>query len=378
MNSNLIKTAKHVSVFLVYGISLLIFFKQPLYANQPAIGNFYQSVDVNVTGIVVDQSGEAFPGVTISVPGTGIGTATDLEGKYTLSVPKGATLVFSFIGFESQSITVGDQTIINVTLNEDISSLDEVVVVGYGVQKRSHLTGATGSVRMDDTLASRPVVDFGQAIYGKIAGVQVLNPSGRPGESSRLQIRGINSISAGSTPLIVVDGVPLPDFDLNTINSADIESIDVLKDAASAAIYGSRGANGVVLVTTKSGTPNVKTMSFNYGFTTQEVMRKIDVMNSAEYAQASIDAAQIGWIRSGGDPNAPNTIEARGQRRYTWPMAFENPETLYNTDWQDVIHRTAPMHKADVSFSGGDLDSKYYMSFGLINQEGIIIGTDYS
>src|SRR5690606_32469724 len=177
-----------------------------------------------------------------------------------------------FMGYATQEVPVNGRSSINVQMEEDTQTMDEVVVVGYGTVQRSHLTGAAGTVKMDETLASRPVIDFGQAMYGKVAGVQVLKPSGRPGESSRLQIRGVNSISAGSTPLIVVDGVPLPDFDLNSINSADIQSIDVLKDAASAAIYGSRGANGVVLVTTKSGTPNVKTMSFNYGFTTQQVM----------------------------------------------------------------------------------------------------------
>jgi TonB-linked SusC/RagA family outer membrane protein len=226
-------------------------------------------------------------------------------------------------------------------------------------------------------IQSRPIVDFGQALYGKIAGVQVQNPSGRPGESSRVQVRGTGSITAGSAPLIVVDGVALPSFDLNTLNAADIESIDILKDASSASIYGSRGSNGVILVTTKSGLPGQRRVTFNYNFTSQAVMDKIDVMNAAEYAQASIDAAQIGWIRSGGDPNAPNTVEARGALRYTWPTALENPEMLPDVDYQDVIFRAAPMHQANLSVAGGDESSRYYISFGLVNQEGIIIETGY-
>jgi TonB-linked SusC/RagA family outer membrane protein len=334
-------------------------------------------VDVEVTGTVVDNTGQPMPGVTVSVRETTIGTATDIDGNYALSVPEGSTLVFSFIGFETKEVLVDNQSEINITLIEDMASLDEVVVVGYGTMQKRHLTGSVGSIQMDETLQSRPVVDFGQAMYGKVAGVQVLNPSGRPGESSRIQVRGVNSLSAGSEPLIVVDGVALPDFDLNSINSADIQSIEILKDASSAAIYGSRGANGVILVTTKSGKPGVPTLTVNYAYSSQRVMNKVDVMNGPEYAQAAIDAAQNGWIDSGGDPNAPNTIEARGQYKYTWPEALERPETLWDTDFQDLIYRVAPMHQADVSFSGGNENTRYYFSTGIVNQEGIVLKSDY-
>ncbi|MEX2568071.1 MAG: TonB-dependent receptor, partial [Cyclobacteriaceae bacterium] len=270
-----------------------------------------------------------------------------------------------------------NQSSLQITLVESQASLDEIVVVGYGSMQKRHLTGSVGSVKMDETLASRPVVDFGQAMYGKVAGVNIMNPSGRPGESSRVQIRGVTSLSAGNEPLIVVDGVPLPDFDLNSINAADIESIDILKDASSAAIYGSRGANGVVLVTTKSGKAGRETFNVNYTFTTQRVMNKVDVMTGPEYAQAAIDAAQNGWINSGGDPNAPNTIEARGQYRYTWPISLENPETLWNTDFQDLIYRVAPMHLANLNFSGGSEKTTYFFSAGIVDQQGIVLKSDY-
>src|SRR5690625_4024110 len=230
---------------------------------------------------------------------------------------------------------------------------------------------------MDENLASRPIVNIGEALFGKVAGVQVLSSSGRPGESTRIQIRGVSSISAGSEPLVVVDGIPLPSFDLNTLNASDIATIDILKDASSAAIYGSRAAGGVILVTTKSGSFDESSISFNYSYTTQEVLGKVNVMNSAEYAQASIDAAQIGWVRSGGDPNAPNTIEARRERKYTWPSIFETPEQLFNEDYQDAIYRVAPMHQANLSVSGGDESSRYFASFGFVNQEGIIVNTGY-
>ncbi len=197
--------------------------------------------------------------------------------------------------------------------------------MGYGSRKRSDVTGAVGTVKIDNDISARPNAEFGQALYGKIAGVQVISGSGQPGASSSIQIRGINSVSAGSAPLIVVDGLPTPNYDLNLINSNDIESIDILKDAASAAIYGSRAANGVVLVTTKKGKAGRTKVELNYVAGLQNVIDKVDVMNSAEYAQAAIDAAQNSWVQKGGDPNAPNTIEARGQYKYTWPVALENP-----------------------------------------------------
>ncbi|MCC5905844.1 MAG: TonB-dependent receptor [Balneolaceae bacterium] len=340
-----------------------------------------QSIDLfqeTITGRVTDsQTGEALPGVNILIQGTSTGTTTDSDGGFELGVPDlEVSLIITYIGYHRMEVALGGRDDINVELSPDIQMLDDIVVVGYGTTERRHLTGSVGRVDMSE-MESRPVVDFGQALYGRVAGVQVQNPSGRPGESSRVQVRGTGSITAGTAPLIVVDGVALPSFDLNTLNAADIESIDILKDASSSAIYGSRGANGVILVTTKSGTPGDLNVSFNYNFTSQSVMNKIDVMNSAEYAQASIDAAQIAWIRSGGDPNAPNTVEARGQRRYTWPVALENPETLPDVDWQDVIFRDAPMHQANLSVSGGDDRSSYYLSFGLVNQDGIIVNTGY-
>tara|TARA_R110000868_G_scaffold11200_7_gene54897 strand:- start:29242 stop:32643 length:3402 start_codon:yes stop_codon:yes gene_type:complete len=335
------------------------------------------SDDIEVSGTVTDANGTPIPGATISVPGSAIGTATDLDGKYALSVPEGATLIFSFIGFESQRVVVSNQSVIDVILNEDLASLEEVVVVGYGTQQKSHLTGSVGSLEMDQELSSRPMVEFGQALYGKIAGVQVINSNGRPGGSSTIQIRGINSISANSSPLIVIDGIPLPNYDLNLINPSDIASIEILKDAASAAIYGSRGANGVVLVTTKSGKSGKGKVTINYSYGLQEKIDKIEVMNSAQYAQASIDAAQNGWVESGGDPNAPNTVEARGHYKYTWPEAFNNPESLPNTDWQDLIFRVAPMQRVDINVSGGNENTNYLISGGYVNQEGIVINSDY-
>lgn len=332
-----------------------------------------------INGKVTDAAtNEPVPGASVTVKGTLTGTATDMEGNYSIEVAgENPVLVFSFIGYMELEIPLNGQTVINAAMAPEVESLNQVVVMGYGATRKRHLTGAIGSITMDESLASRPVGDFGQAMYGKVAGVKIQNSSGAPGSSSRIQIRGINSISGGSAPLIVIDGVPMPSFDLNSINSADIKSIEILKDAASAAIYGSRGANGVVLVTTRQGMAGAPRISLNYTYSTQRVMRHVDMMNGAQYAQAAIDAAQNGWIDAGGDPNAPNTIEARGQYKYTWPEALEHPETLWDTDFQKLITRVAPMHKVDLSVSGGNEKSTYYFSAGVLDQQGIIETTDY-
>ena len=348
----------------------------PLPANQPT-----QSLPVEQTinGKVTDLStDEPLPGVNVLAKGTATGTVTDIEGNYRLTVDDDVTtLVFSSIGFETIEEQINGRSSINMRLSADVQSLSEVVVVGYGTKQKADITGAQGTVDMDIDLQSRPMVEMGQAMYGKLPGVQVLNGNGRPGSSTSIQIRGINSISANSSPLIVVDGIPLPTYDLNILNPADIKSIEVLKDAASAAIYGSRGANGVVLVTTISGQSGKAKVSLNYSYGLQEVINRIDVMDAYEYAQASIDAAQNGWIETGGNPNAPNTIEARGQYKYTWPEELENPENLPNTNWQDLIFRVAPMQKIDLNVAGGTDNTSYRVSGGYVKQQGIVINSDY-
>ncbi|GAA4433048.1 TonB-dependent receptor [Ravibacter arvi] len=322
-----------------------------------------------------DQS--AAPGINVILKNSTVGTTTNAEGHYEIQVPGDGILVFSGIGYQSRALEVGNRTHLDTDLEPDIRQLSEIVVVGYGTQKKSDVTGAVGSVKLDREINSRPLVELGQALYGKVPGVQVLSGNGRPGTSSTIQIRGINSISAGSSPLIVIDGMPIPGYDLNLLSPGDVESIEILKDASSAAIYGSRGANGVILITTRSGKEGKTKFNVHYAYTSQRPIDRIKVMNSREYAQASIDAAQNGWIESGGDPNAPNTIEARKQYKYTWPTAFDNPETLENTDWQDLIFRTAPMHKVELNGSGGNSKTNFIVSAGYVRQQGIVITSDY-
>jgi TonB-linked SusC/RagA family outer membrane protein len=350
---------------------------QPVEVKTPSSSPLTERV---IGGRVTDQNNEPLIGVSILVKNSTKGIVTDQDGKYSLSVvdEENAVLVFSFIGFVGQEVSVGKQSVINVTLQNDLQNLNEVLVVGYGTQKKADITGSVGTVKIDKEIAGRPAAEVGQALYGQISGVQVITANGRPGTSTSIQVRGINSVSAGSTPLIVVDGLPTPNYDLNLINPAIIESIEVLKDASSAAIYGSRGANGVILITTKKGKSGHAKLDLNFVSGLQQVIDKIPVMNSAEYAQASIDAAQNGWIKSGGDPSAPNTLAARKQYKYTWPAAFDNPENLVNTDWQDEIYSVTPINKLDLSVSGGSDKSAYLVSAGFVKQKGIIQTSEYS
>src|SRR5690554_4840766 len=213
---------------------------KPKENNGPAVTRADEQVVV--TGKVTDANGDPLPGVTISIPGTTVGTATDLDGLYSLSVPEGSTLVFSFIGFETQNISIGDRSVIDVVLREDMASLDEVVVVGYGTQRRSDVTTAVSSVSAEN-LQNRPSLNFGEAIAGQMAGVQVQQISGAPGgEGLSIRVRGVGSITQSNDPLYVVDGYPMEGNAFRLLNNSDIESIQVLKDASSTAIYGSRGA----------------------------------------------------------------------------------------------------------------------------------------
>lgn len=332
-----------------------------------------------ITGIVKDSLGAVLSGVSVRIKGSSKGTTTGDDGGYALEVPQGTTLEFSYVGYMSQEIALSDQsTTVNVVLQAATSDLDEVVVVGYGTQRKGNITGAVGSLTVGDDIAGRPSSEIGQSLYGQVAGVQVISSNGSPGASTTIQIRGVNSVSAGSAPLIVVDGIPAPNYDLNLVNNADVESIQILKDAASAAIYGSRGANGVVLITTKKGKAGTSRLDVNYVSGIQHVIDKVPVMNAVEYAQAAIDAAQASWVESGGDPDAPNTIAARGHYRYTWPTALENPETLPNTDFQDVVFRTAPLHRVDLSVTGGSERNTFRISGGIVDRKGIVVNSDYS
>jgi TonB-linked SusC/RagA family outer membrane protein len=289
------------------------------------------------------EDGEGLPGVNVYIKGSSTGTVTDLDGRYQLDVAPADVLVFSFIGFVTQEIAVGTRSVIDVQLVADVISLSEIVVVGYGVVEKRDLTGSVSSLRGRD-LVKIPSLNPEQALQGKVAGVQVTSTTGAPGAPPVIRIRGVGTFN-NSSPIFVVDGVILDD--ISFLNSSDIASMEVLKDASATAIYGSRGANGVIIVTTKTGSRDAAKPVFNYSgeFGMQNLAQKIDLLNGREFAIISNE------IRTG---------------------SFNNVDAVPNTDWQDLVFRAAPMHNHQISVSGSTEKTQYYMSLGYFGQEGII------
>jgi TonB-dependent starch-binding outer membrane protein SusC len=311
---------------------------------------------INITGKVLSgEDNTGLPGVNIIVQGSTIGTVTDLTGNYSLEVPgQSSVLVFSSVGYVTEEVTVGTRTVIDITLNPDITALSEIVVVGYGTQERAKVTGAISSVSAKE-ITQTPVVSFDQALQGRAPGVFVVN-SGSPGRNPIVRIRGIGTVG-NNDPLYVIDGVPAGG--LNTINPNDIESIEVLKDASTAAIFGSRGANGVIMVTTKrgkSGKPNVQLDAY-YG--TQTAWRQLDLLNREQYLAFGRD------LQTNGNQPIPARFDNLGE--------FANVET----DWQKEMFRTAPVQDYNLSISGGAENSNYMISGGYFNQQGILLGTGF-
>lgn len=320
----------------------------------------------NVTGTVTDaSSGQPLPGVNVVIEGSTIGTTTDLDGEYQITVPSPqAALLFSFVGYEQQRIVVGDQQVIDVTLEEDIAVLGEVVAIGYGIQRREALTGSVASVEVAEAdlgLTSSPQ----ELLQGRTAGVQVIRNNGEPGAGSVVRIRGGTSINASNDPLYVVDGVPLDPTSitpggygtsrnpLDFINASDIESIDVLKDAAATAIYGARGANGVVLITTKGGAPGRVQLEYNGSISSSTAAKKLDLLSASEYENFIRD------LVDNGDLPASRLDELGG----------------VSTDWQDEMMRNAISQQHSIAISGGFQNTQYRASVGYDNEEGVIISS---
>ncbi len=334
-----------------------------------------------VKGVVQDSNGEPIIGANVVVKGTNKGTMTDLNGEFSLEAPEGATLQISYIGYLPKEIPVKDQSAINVALDEDTQALEEVVIIGYGTVRKKDLTGSVSQLSantMKDLKVSHPT----QAMAGQMSGVQVQQVAGTPGQAATLRVRGAGSISASSSPLYVVDGYPLGEQNLNSINPSDIESIEVLKDASAAAIYGSRAANGVVLVTTKSGKAGKVTINLDayYGF--QNVTKKMDMLDAQEFAMISKEAFNNHYldVYPNGDITTPLSSRPSGNR-FRYPAIFDDEQAMAaigkGTDWQDEIFRTAPIQNYQLTVSGGDQKTKYMFSAGYYQQDGIIIGSDY-
>lgn len=309
---------------------------------------------ITVQGVVKDQTGETVIGASVMEKGTTNGTITGIDGDFSLNMSPNGTLVVSFVGYKTQEVQVKGQKQLQVVLSEDAEMLDEVVVIGYGTMKKSDLTGAVSSIGNKD-IKDSPVSNLGQAIQGKISGVQIVD-AGKPGDNVSIKIRGLGSIN-NCDPLVVIDGVPT-DLGLSSLNMADVERLDVLKDASATAIYGSRGANGVVMITTKRGTEGKGKLAVSASYSFQNATNVPSLLNAAQYAELSNDM----MVNSGRNPNPE----------------WANPSELgAGTDWMDELLRTGVMQNYTVSYSGGNEKSHYYVSGGFLDQSGIVKSVNY-
>jgi TonB-linked SusC/RagA family outer membrane protein len=330
-----------------------------------------EQADISVSGTVTDERGEGIPGVSIIVKGTTKGVTTDRKGSYQIGIPtkngrdSGPILVFSFVGYESQEITVGSQSQINVSLKADIKSLNEVVVVGYGTVKKSDLTGSVSSISSKDVDAV-PIATTEQILQGRAAGVVVTQNSSEPGSGASIRIRGTNSIGSSNEPLFVIDGFAGAD-NLSSINPNDIENIEVLKDASATAIYGARGANGVVIVTTKRGKAGAPRIDFEMYTGAQEIRHKIGLMNAYQYATYRNEILYNDSI----------------YRQQTTPIQYyagrDRLEYLktHSTDWQDALYRRAGLSNYQLSISGGDDKTRYLISGNYYNENGVVLNSGF-
>ena len=313
-----------------------------------------------VTGKVVDAMGE-LPGVSVVVKGTTNGTTTDVNGEFKLgNVKNSDVLQFSFIGYKTLDVKVGNQRKFDVTLQEDAQALDEVVVVavGYGDVRRRDLTGSIGSANMSD-LVKAPVTNIAESLGGRIAGVQVSSSDGGLGDNFNIVIRGAGSLTGSTAPLYVVDGFPQETSTMSALNQNDIESIDILKDASATAIYGARGANGVVIITTKKGGAGKPTITYNGSMTVGQVKNTADMMNAYEFVQLQRELLDDADFESNYITDLYGSLED-----YRYAPTY---------DWQDYIYRTALSHNHHVSMTGSQGDLKYSTSLSYTDQQGIII-----
>lgn len=313
-----------------------------------------------VRGKVTSPEGESLPGVSVALQGTSLGTVTDSEGAYSLQLPdQNQVLVFSFIGYVSQQVPVGGRSVIDIQLQSDIRSLEEVVIIGYGAVNKTDLTGSVGQVNVGE-LVKAPVVSFTEALAGRVAGVRVSATDGQPGGGYNIVIRGAGSLTQSTAPLFVVDGFPIEDLDPATLNQEDIESITILKDASSTSVYGSRAANGVVLIQTKRGQVGRPVVTFNTSYGLQQVTKKMELMSPYEFVKYQSELNPTSFLT---------------------PAYFANDKTLEDyrdvkgVDWQDQVIKTGVVQIHNVAIRGGSEQTQYSLSGSLYDQDGIIVNT---
>ncbi|TWI95559.1 TonB-linked SusC/RagA family outer membrane protein [Mucilaginibacter frigoritolerans] len=316
---------------------------------------------IKITGVVTDDKNLPLPGVVVTIKGTNIGAATDGNGKYTINADENAVLVFKLLGYISKEVNVDKHTKIDVQLASDQKNLNEVVVIGYGTQKKRDVTGAVGSVSLTD-VAKTPVFGTAQLLEGQVSGVQVTQTNSQPGAAFTVRVRGTNSINYSSDPLYVVDG--FAGADITGLNPDDIASIDVLKDASSTAIYGNRGANGVIIITTKSGTSGKSTVTADVYDGVQNVSRMLPMMDAQQFATYL------------------NRVTTYNNQNNTTQTALPYTQAQIDgmgkgTNWQEALFQRAPIVNANAAISGGSPGTKYFVSMGFFNQDGIILNSGY-
>ncbi len=338
---------------------------------------------LRVTGKVTDsQTGEALPGVNVIVKGTTTGVASDVDGTYSIAVPSGnAVLQFSSIGYALLELQVNGKSVVNAALISDVTQIEELVVVGYGFKKKRDLTGSISSISASN-IENTPVKDVLSALQGRASGVFVTSNSGAPGDGITVRVRGLSSLNSGNDPLYVIDGVPVESNSLSSlngydnhglnpltdINPGDIESIEVLKDAASTAIYGSRAANGVILITTKRGKAGKATVGLNVFTGFSQITRKLGVLNATQWRQVIIDSYKnLDRYNNALVPTEPH-----------WTAIDSlNPMNSGDVDWQSIMYRTAMQKQIELNVQGGSEDAKYAFSSSYLDQDGIFLASNY-
>lgn len=362
-------------------------------------GSIYAQ-NLQVKGTVTDAStGEPIPFASVQLKGTMTGDATDLNGKYTLSVPSNGILIFSFVGYQTTEVAVNGKSVVDCALALDTESLDDAVVVAYGTAKKSSFTGSASTVKSEN-LAKRTVSNVTKAIEGLVAGVTTTAGSGQPGSGASIQIRGYGSINASSSPLYVVDGIPY-DGSISSINPNDIESLTVLKDASASALYGARGANGVIMITTKRGTAGHSNVSFKAQFGLQSrSLKQYDMVDQKEFVSLTYEALKNKYYITGGYPmdiakqyaNADLGAAMGGEhynpfKNYTWDTLIDQETGLvradavaaWNESWMDELTNTKAIRQEyQVGVTGGDEKTRYAMSVGYLNDRGILITTEFN
>lgn len=310
--------------------------------------------NIKVHGVIKDESGEPIIGATVIQKGTTNATVTDLDGNFIFMVPSTATLSISYLGYTTKNVPVQGRQVLNIELSQNSKQLNEVVVIGYGTMKKSDLTGSIGSIDAKK-LNEQPVANIGQSLQGKVAGLQVVD-AGKPGDNVSIKIRGLGSIN-NCDPLVVIDGIPT-DLGLNNLNMADVERVDVLKDASATAIYGSRGANGVIMITTKKGKDGIGHLSLNVNFSFQNATKKPSLLNASQYAELN--------------------NEMMANAGYNQNPLWVAPSSLGNgTNWNDQVFRTGYLENYTLSYSGGSDKAHYYVSGGFLNQTGTVRSVSY-